>query len=249
MLRRLSAPGPRFVWRGIALIASLTALGVLIRASGLNSVLDESWIDLQVRGHGLEGQLLFFAVGVLATAAGFPRQVIAFLGGYAFGIGIGTALALAAAVVGCAAAFAYARLLGRDLVMSRFPKRIRKVDAFLRDHPLSMTLMIRMLPVGSNLATNLAAGVSSVPAAAFVAGSAIGYLPQTLVFALVGSGVNVDPVVRVGLAIALFVASSLLAVQLYRRARRSSSFDAELDRELEPIGTGEAEAAARRGDG
>jgi uncharacterized membrane protein YdjX (TVP38/TMEM64 family) len=67
--------------------------------------------------------------------------------------------------------------------------------------------------------TNLAAGVSSVAALPFIAGSAAGYVPQTVIFALVGTGVQVDPVLRIGLSVVLFVASAGLGLYLYRRVR------------------------------
>jgi uncharacterized membrane protein YdjX (TVP38/TMEM64 family) len=116
--------------------------------------------------------------------------------------------------------FFYARWLGRAFVQKRFPGRLRKLDTFLHLHPFSMTVLIRLLPVGHNASTNLLAGVSSVPALPFFAGSALGYLPQNMVFALAGSGVNLDPSLRLTLAVLLFVISSLLGVWLYRRHRR-----------------------------
>jgi uncharacterized membrane protein YdjX (TVP38/TMEM64 family) len=238
----------RVLLRGLVLIGSLVAVGYAVEVSGLGNLLDTAWIDAQVRGRGAAGELLFVAAGALMTAVGVPRQVVAFLGGYAFGAAFGTLLALVAAVGGCVAAFVYARVMGRSLVASRFPGKIRKVDDFLRDNPFTMTLLIRLLPAGSNLATNLVAGVSSVRAAAFVAGSAVGYVPQTLVFALAGSGVNLEPVTRIGLAAGLFVVSGALGVHLYRRHRHGKSLDDEIEREI--ADNGEAETGpAPGGDG
>ncbi|MBU1665591.1 MAG: VTT domain-containing protein, partial [Gammaproteobacteria bacterium] len=129
----------------------------------------------------------------------------------------GTGLSLLATVFGCVAAFTYARWMGRSLIQHRFPGRIRKLDDFLRGHPFSMSLIIRLLPIGSNAVTNLLAGVSSVRGLPFFAGSALGYVPQNLVFALAGSGVNFDPTLRLTLATALFVISSLIGIWLYRK--------------------------------
>jgi uncharacterized membrane protein YdjX (TVP38/TMEM64 family) len=67
-----------------------------------------------------------------------------------------------------------------------------------------MTVLIRLLPVGSNLLTNLAAGISSIRSKHFFSGTLLGYLPQTLVFALVGSGVHIAPALKLALAIGLF---------------------------------------------
>ncbi len=222
----------RLILRGLAVIASLAILGYLFQATPFAELLDERWIDRQVRGQGLAGDLIFLGVGALATAIGVPRQIVAFLGGYAYGIVAGTLLATLAAALGCALAFYYARLLGRGLVAQRFSGRIRKLDDFVHDHPFSMTLLIRLLPAGSNLVTNLVAGVSSVRALPFLAGSALGYVPQSAVFALVGSGVQLDPAARIGAAVVLFVASGVLGVRLYRRHRQGRSFDEAVDRKL-----------------
>jgi len=221
----------RTLLRGLLLMASFVALGYLLEFSHLGSLLSKGWIDSAVRGQGLHGELLFLGVGLLATAVGLPRQLVSFLGGYAFGFSAGLVLGLAASVLGCLVAFLYARWLGRALVASRFPHRVERLDAFIRRHPFTMTLLIRLLPFGSNLATNLMAGVSSVRATPFVAGSALGYVPQTLVFALVGSGISVDPVLRIGLGVVLFLVSGALGAWLYRRHRRAApaADDAGLD--------------------
>ena len=223
----------RSILKGLLLIASLAALGFLAKHGHLANMLSEQWIDAEVRGQGWHGDLIFLAVGALTTALGFPRQVVAFLGGYAFGFISGTALAAVAAVMGCVLAFFYARWMGRSLIQNRFPGRIRKVDAFLHEHPFSMAVVIRLLPVGSNVVTNLLAGVSSVRGLPFFAGSGIGYLPQTMVFALAGSGVNFTPALRLTLAGVLFVVSSLIGVWLYRRHRHLDAQAAEMEADID----------------
>ncbi|MCB2101924.1 MAG: TVP38/TMEM64 family protein [Rhodobacterales bacterium] len=220
---------PRLLLRGLLTLASLVAIGFLVKVLGADRLLDTAWIDNQVRGQGLSGELLFLGVGVVLTAVGLPRQMVSFLGGYAFGFVMGTLLALLATVGGCIATFAYARLLGRDLVAHRFPGRIKRIDAFLRDNTFAMALLIRLLPAGSNLVTNLAAGVSGARALPFFAGSALGFIPQTAVFTLAGSGINLDPTLRIGLGVVLFLVSGLIGVALYRRHRHGRSIDAELD--------------------
>ena len=211
----------RVLLKGLLMLASLALLGLLASHFQFSEMLSQHWIDNEVRGKGWSGDLLFLAVGALATALSVPRQVVAFLGGYAFGFVSGTALATLATLLGCALGYYYARWLGRAFVQRRFPHRMRKLDAFLHQHPFTMSLVIRLLPVGHNASTNLLAGVSSVRALPFFAGSALGYLPQNLVFALAGSGVNLDPVVRLTVATVLFVVSSLLGVWLYRRYRQN----------------------------
>ena len=219
-------------FRGLIWILTLSALGYAIKTTGIGSSVDKTWIDSDVLGQGPSGELLFIGVCVLYTAIGLPRQVICFLGGYAFGLTIGTILSLIGTLLGCFIAFFYARLLGQNFIVSRFSGRVKNIDNFLRDNPLSMTLLIRLLPIGSNLVTNLAAGVSSVRPLPFFQGSAIGYLPQTVIFALVGSGFSVDPELRIAISVVLFMISGIIGISLYRKYGHGKSFDRNIEYKL-----------------
>lgn len=219
---------PKAIFRGLLMIAALVVLGVLLREWGVGGVFDKNWIDANIRGNGLNGEILFLAAASLLAAVGFPRQVIAFLGGYAFGLNLGLVLALAAMSFGCIITFSFARFLARDFVTAKFPGRIQRVDNFLKHNTFTMTLLIRLLPVGSNLVTNLIAGVSSAGGPAFVGGSSLGYIPQTIVFALLGSGINLDPELRISLSVALFLVSAALGVYLYRRYKHGKGLNGDI---------------------
>lgn len=226
----------RVILKGLALMLSLALLGYLFESSDLGNSVNEAWIDAKVRGHGFNGALLFLLMGGLFTAIGLPRQIIAFLGGYAFGLTLGTLLGALAALLGCGLSFAYARLFGKNLLRARLGERAGRFDRFIHDHPFSMTVLVRLLPIGNNLLTNLAAGISSIRPAYFLSGTFLGYLPQTLVFALVGSGVHIDPVLKLVLAIGLFLISGVLGAYLYRRFRHGQSLDDQVDAELDETG-------------
>lgn len=219
---------PRVLVRGLLLIATLVAVGLLIEGLGLKSMFETGWVDAEVRGKGLWGEMLFVVVGAAFTAIGLPRQVVSFLGGYAFGFAIGTALALVATLAGAVATFQYARFMGRSFMLRRFPHRIKKIDDFLSGNTAAMALVLRLSPFSNNLAANLAAGVSGVRPLPFFAGSAVGYLPQTLIFALLGSGVEVEPVFRTGMSVALFVVSTVLGLWLWRRFRTAKGLPEDL---------------------
>lgn len=211
--------------KGLAMLGVFGGLILLARSLGLEGHLtDRQWLLGQVQGHGAAGVLFFVGVTALSTGLGVPRQITAFLGGYAFGWLWGTLLATLGTAIGCATDFTVARYLGRDLVLSRFARRAAKLDAFLRTGPFRTSLAIRLLPVGHNLLTSVAAGVTSIPAAPFILGSAAGYIPQNLVFALFGSGVNAQSglgqALSLGLSIALLAASAWLGMSVYRAYKR-----------------------------
>ena len=77
--------------------------------------------------------------------------------------------------------------------------------------------------------TNLVAGVSNASASGFFAGSVLGYIPQTVIFALLGSGINLDPTFRITLSALLFVLSAALGVYLYRRYRQGQELNGGFD--------------------
>lgn len=217
----LERPFRTLGWRGLAkglgLILGLTALGFGLKYLESHGALTSGWVDREIRGQGLLGVEIFLLIASVCTALGLPRQATAFMAGYAFGALDGLMACMAANLIGSAATFIWARLVGRSFVRRRFPGKVRRMDDLLADNVILATLLIRLLPVGSNAVTNLAAGVSSVPFWSYMAGSAVGFLPQNLIFSILGSGVHVDPTTRLIVSIVLFVASGGLGVALWRR--------------------------------
>jgi uncharacterized membrane protein YdjX (TVP38/TMEM64 family) len=211
----------RAAGRLVVLGLGLAAAGIVLRLVGLSP--DAERMGALLADQGTLAPLLFVLAGAAATAAGLPRQAVAFLGGYVFGALAGTGLALAAQLIGAAAAFGWARLVGRAWVerrlAGRFGPKLRPLVATLRQTPFGAALALRLLPVGNNLALNLLAGMAGIAALPFLAASAIGYLPQTVVFALLGKGVRVDGSWQIGLAAAMFAASLALGFWLWRRHR------------------------------
>jgi uncharacterized membrane protein YdjX (TVP38/TMEM64 family) len=207
----------RLLWRPLLLLGGLLAAGLALRllpGGGPMVVLSR----LGALPHGA-AEVGFVLAAAALCAVGVPRQVAGYAGGYAFGLWGGVALALAAQVLGCLINFLWARVLARDWAQRRLAGRLARLDAFLRANPFLATLMLRLLPVGNNLALNLLAGLSGVAAAPFLLASAIGYVPQTVVFALVGIGTRLDRGAELALGGTLFVAAAALGVLLLRRLR------------------------------
>ncbi len=212
---------PQAIGKLLLMVAGLALGGFLLRALG--AAPGTEWVDLYIRDQGLLGETLFVLAGAAATAVGVPRQAVAFLAGYAFGTVIGVGVALAAQLLGCALAFFWAGAVGRGWaerrLAGRFGPRLRPVVETLRENPFGAALALRLFPVGSNLALNLLAGMSAIPALPFLAASALGYLPQTVIFALLGKGVRVDGAWQLALSGLLLAVSVGLGLWLMRRHR------------------------------
>jgi uncharacterized membrane protein YdjX (TVP38/TMEM64 family) len=202
--------GGQILWKPMLLGAGLLLAGLALRGGWGRDALDAP---------AQAGPLVFVLLGAIACAVGVPRQVVAYAAGLGFGTWGGCLLALLAEILGCAIDFFWARMVARDWAARRIRGRLARLDTQLSRHPFGATLTLRLLPVGSNILLNLLAGVSAVAAAPFLIASAIGYVPQTIVFALLGGGVRVDRDEQLWLAAALFVLASILGIWLMRRIR------------------------------
>ena len=214
----------RYILRGLLVIVALVLVAYLLR-----DVLDQSWVDTHVRDKGLAGEVFFVGLCALLASVGLSRQIIAFLAGYGFGFPKGVLLAMLAVVAGCIITFWVARLFLRGFLLERYSERIRRVDEFIRDNTFSMTLSVRLLPLGSNWMFNLAGGVSGVHCTPFLLGSALGYLPQMMIFSLVGSGAQVDQFWQIAIAMVMLVIAVVIGTYLYRKY--TSSRSASIERE------------------
>lgn len=219
-----AAPGViatlRMVTPPALMLAGLIAGFVLLRDAGFDP-------HDAVSAGGGHGPLAFVGLGTLACAVGMPRQLVAMAGGYAFGLWPGAALALLAEILGCAVDFAWARVLARPLatriLQRRAAGRMARLDRFLSRRAFTATLTLRLLPVGNNLLLNLAAGVSGVAAAPFLLASLLGYVPQTVIFSLAGTGASVSDTARYAVAGGLLLVSVALGAVLLRHSGAKES--------------------------
>ncbi len=180
---------------------------------------NQQWIDGHTRDNGGHGMLNYLLAVTLLLSLGLPRQLAAFLAGYAFGFLQGLLLSMLAVTISCLCTFWLARLFARPLARFFFAKRVHQLDAFLYQHTFTKAIVLRLLPVGNNLLTNIMAGMSSTGIKPFVLGSVVGYLPQMMVFALMGKGVLLQSGWKIGFSLALFAMSSLLSWYLYQQYR------------------------------
>ncbi len=173
---------------------------------------------------GTRGPVLFLLLATALTAVGLPRQIPAFVAGYAFGPWDGAGIALLSQVLACAIDFSWSRLMGRGFVMRRFGPALRRIDSTLAARPFIATLAFRLMPVGSNILLNLAAGLCSVRALPFITASAIGFVPQTLIFALIGRGSAPAHGFVLALGVAMFGLSALCGILLLRKYRQLAAY-------------------------
>lgn len=167
----------------------------------------------------LFGGLIFTLLFTPAIALGLPRQVAALSAGFLFSASYGMVLATVAAVLGCLITLILARKLFAKKVQGYYPLQLAKVSHFFSQNTFLKALIIRLLPAGSNFLTNVLAGTAGSPIKPYVLGSALGFMPQMTIFALMGAGLQVNGQQQLMISIALLVIALLLSSYLYRKTR------------------------------
>lgn len=215
---RMSVPNPDARKAGMAILVLL--LVVIVVVAFLYPPADyipaAKW-GAALETAGLSGMFLFWFVGMMCTSVGLPRQLVAFIGGLAYGLPLGLALSLAAALCGCWLTATVSRRLFSAAVLRRFPKPISMLDSLIKNDLFLKILVLRLQPLGTNLLTNVCIGFTKAPLPMFLLASAIGYVPQMLVFNLIGVGVRFESQQQLILSAVLLVISLVLGTVLYRR--------------------------------
>jgi len=170
--------------------------------------------------HGSLGWPLLALGGVLFTAAGGPRQALALLGGALLGAWWGAAVTTLLTALGAMLTMALVRAAGTEWLPDRLLSLALRMRQTLGKDTWQWICVVRLLPVGSNLATNVAAALAGLRGSAVFGGSVLGYLPQMLLFSHVGAGVALQDRTHLLIGLGLLVGSSLLGLHLYHRRFR-----------------------------
>ena len=166
---------------------------------------------------------LLFSCLALGTSVGLPRQIAALVAGINLGAVIGTIVATLAATLGCWLTFTLSRYLLSRKISAKYPNKIDSLSAFIGRKTFIKTIVIRLLPIGSNFLTNMIAGVSKVSMKAFVGGSLVGFIPQMVIFSLAGSGIRLGAKNELIASAALFLIALLLTAYLVKTRKQKTN--------------------------
>lgn len=206
---------PRWITAS-ALVVLALIIALFIWLDPLDRLPSEAWA-LELQDMGGRGILMFLVMGVAATAIGLPRQLLAFIGGYAYGAAGGLMLALVGSIGGCALTVLVSSTLLKKPVLARFPAAIASLERLVKHDAFVKILVLRLQPFGTNLISNICAGLTSIPVPVFLLSSLVGYVPQALIFSLTGSGIRVGSSTQLYVSLVLFALSLGLGFWLYRR--------------------------------
>jgi uncharacterized membrane protein YdjX (TVP38/TMEM64 family) len=160
-------------------------------------------------------------VGVgLVLMAPVPRTAVSVLLGLVAGFVPGLLVGLAGAMLAALGSFGLSRWLGRAAVTRLAGPRLARLDRLLVDRGFVSLLVGRLLPVVPFVVLSYGAGLTAMRLLPYVAATALGILPSTVV--QVGVGASAPALVSgVTAAVALPLAVLAVAGVLWSRRRRA----------------------------
>ncbi|MFT5295133.1 MAG: putative membrane protein YdjX (TVP38/TMEM64 family) [Colwellia sp.] len=201
---------------GVALFFGVFFSLDVLKNANLQPLLD------QYIPQGYLGYVAALTLLAILTSIGLPRQVAAFSCGYIFGITYGTLIATLAATIGCMLTLFIAKTFFRQKVLNAYPEKLNRISTFFATHTFSKALIIRLLPAGSNFLTNVLAGTANIKFIPYVSGTCVGFIPQMLIFSLLGAGVKVGEQQQIILSLCLLIVALTFGYWLYRKEKKTN---------------------------
>ncbi len=185
---RVTTPDVPAAGRGVWL--RLVGFVLVLAVGGALALLvtgDTGSLREQVTGAGAVGWGLFVAAYVAATLLLLPKNVLSVVAGLTYGAALGTVLVWVAAVLGASAAFWIARALGRDGVARLVGPAMARLDEWVARRGALAVLVARLVPVLPFTAVNYASGLTVVGFVPYLLATAVGILPGTVAYVVIGA--------------------------------------------------------------
>jgi len=181
----------------LAVVLLVAAVGALTLGDALSfdTLRDNRAALLAFRDANFGGLVLsFVAVYVLIVAFSLPGAAVASVtGGFLFGLALGTVLNVVSATLGAAAIFLVARRGAGAALNARIDAsegRLQRLRAGLREHEVSVLLLLRLVPAVPFFVANLLPALVGVRFWNFLWTTALGIVPGAVVFTWIGVGVG-----------------------------------------------------------
>lgn len=145
------------------------------------------WVDGNLGLALAAFMLLYIAIVALSVPV---AGIMSIAGGFLFGWAISAPATVAAASIGAAAVFQIVKTSFGAALAERAGPLVQRLSRGFSENAFSLLLFLRLTPVFPFWAVNAVAGLCRIPLRTFIAATALGIIPASFAFALVGSGLD-----------------------------------------------------------
>jgi uncharacterized membrane protein YdjX (TVP38/TMEM64 family) len=186
--------GLRRVLPLLVVVAALTVVFVsgLYRDLSLDAVVrHHAAIESLVAAHRAVAFVAYVGLYIAVVALSVPGAlVLTVAGGLVFGTIPGALGAVVGATIGATIIFLIARGAVGEILLRRAGPTVEKLAAGFRENSFCYLLFLRLVPLFPFWLVNLVPALAGVRVSPYVAATAIGIIPGSLVFAFFGSGLD-----------------------------------------------------------
>ena len=152
---------------------------------------NRDFLSAWVTQAGAFSWLVYGGFYAFVTAFSLPGgAVMTIFGGFLFGPWLGGTLSVVGATVGATVVFLAARYALADLLKAKMGSNMLKMEKGFNENPLTYLLFLRLIPLFPFWLVNLIPALLHVPIKIYIFGTAIGIIPGTLIYSLLGDGVG-----------------------------------------------------------
>ncbi|HLW27049.1 MAG TPA: VTT domain-containing protein [Kiloniellales bacterium] len=186
-------------WSGRLGLVLLLALGLaawMLFGLRATAVLEQLQIQQEaladfVAARPVQAALAYLLFYTLVIAFSLPlAALLTLIGGYLFGLLAGGLLAAAAATTGATLLYLAARSIAQERLRAKAGSRLAQLQEGFRRDAFSYLLALRLVPLFPFWLVNLAPALLGVPLRPYIAATALGVLPASLLYASAGEGLG-----------------------------------------------------------
>jgi uncharacterized membrane protein YdjX (TVP38/TMEM64 family) len=203
----------------IAVLVLLVGGSIYLLATHAEWFENPRMIKIEIKEWGAWGPIAYILLFAIGPSFLVPGAVMTIAGGLAFGALWGAVWSLIGADFGALVAFGAGRFLGRSFVQKFVGERFQSLMGRLARNGFYIILYLRIVPVIPYNALNLLAGASPIEFRDYFWASAIGILPGTILFAILGDALWHPMQPRFFIAVALIL-SCFAAGEMFRRRNK-----------------------------
>ncbi|RAH99406.1 TVP38/TMEM64 family protein [Acuticoccus sediminis] len=133
----------------------------------------------------------YLGIYALAVAVSFPgASLITIVGGFLFGAVLGTALTVVAATAGATVIFLAAKSSLGGVLRERAGRFAQRFTEGFNENAFNYLLFLRLVPLFPFWLVNVAPAIFDVPLRVYVIATAVGIIPGTFAYTLVGDSLG-----------------------------------------------------------